>query len=160
VRFPSYYIVDSASAYRAHPDIDLVIHNAGIQRSVNFHLPELVDLEALNKEMDTNYMSILYVLRYALPYLYRLGSKNQDKGFKNAAVMLVTSGLAITPLVRYGNYCATKAAAHHLIYTLREQLRATNVRVIELIPPAVQSEFLLYRFIPVRTFAEFKSRTR
>jgi short-subunit dehydrogenase involved in D-alanine esterification of teichoic acids len=126
---------------------------------VNFHLAELVDLEALHKEVDTNYISILYVLKYALPHLFRLGTVQDGDGSQNAAIMLVTSGLAITPLVRYGNYCATKAAVHHLVYTLREQLRATNVRVLELIPPAVQSE-LFYRVIDVKFFAEVHSRTR
>jgi short-subunit dehydrogenase involved in D-alanine esterification of teichoic acids len=39
-------------------------------------------------------------------------------------------------------YCATKAALHHLILTLRAQLSVSNpnVKVIEILPPAVQTE--------------------
>ena len=36
-------------------------------------------------------------------------------------------------------YCATKAAVRSFTVSLRYQLREGNVRVIEIIPPAVQS---------------------
>jgi len=42
-------------------------------------------------------------------------------------------------MARCGNYCASKAALHHWILVLREQLRGSKVKVIELFPPAVQS---------------------
>ena len=44
------------------------------------------------------------------------------------------------PIVRCANYCASKAALHHYILCLREQLRGEKVKVVELFPPAVQSE--------------------
>jgi len=50
-----------------------------------------------------------------------------------------TSGLALVPLLRCANYCASKAALHHYILCLREQLKGSNVSVVELFPPAVQS---------------------
>jgi len=37
-------------------------------------------------------------------------------------------------------YCATKAALRSFTLSLRHQLRATSVRVIELSPPAVSTE--------------------
>ncbi len=37
-------------------------------------------------------------------------------------------------------YCATKAAMHSLTMSMRHQLRATSVRVFEVIPPIVASE--------------------
>lgn len=44
--------------------------------------------------------------------------------------------------MRCPNYCASKAALHHFILVLREQLKAGpgNVKVIEIFPPAVQTE--------------------
>ena len=53
-----------------------------------------------------------------------------------------TSGLALVPIIRCANYCASKAALHHYILCLREQLRGTSVKVVELFPPAVQSKTL------------------
>jgi len=47
-------------------------------------------------------------------------------------------------MLRCPNYCATKAAMHQLILCLREQLRGEekfqNVKVVEILPPAVQTE--------------------
>lgn len=57
----------------------------------------------------------------------------------NGANPSTTSGLALVPIVRCANYCASKAALHHYILCLREQLRGSSVNVVELFPPAVQS---------------------
>jgi len=54
--------------------------------------------------------------------------------------MYTTSGLALVPLPRCPNYCATKAALHQFILALRRQLTGSNVKVVELFPPAVQTE--------------------
>jgi short-subunit dehydrogenase involved in D-alanine esterification of teichoic acids len=42
------------------------------------------------------------------------------------------------------NYCASKAALHHFILCLREQLCDSKVNVVEIYPPAVQSEHCTY----------------
>jgi short-subunit dehydrogenase involved in D-alanine esterification of teichoic acids len=54
--------------------------------------------------------------------------------------MYTTSGLALVTLPRCLNYCATKAALHQFIMGLRAQLESSPVKVIELFPPAVQTE--------------------
>lgn len=58
--------------------------------------------------------------------------------------MIVTSALALIPLPRCGNYCATKAALHHLGKSLRYQLendpKTKHIRVLDILPPAVQTE--------------------
>ncbi|KAL7418655.1 hypothetical protein Q5752_006338 [Cryptotrichosporon argae] len=117
--------------FAEHPDIDFVLHNAGVQVPVNFHDPPSVDLPTLVDELTLNYTSVLYTLKYAAPHLLSLE--------KPAAFGLVTSGLAITPFTFAGNYSATKAAVHHLVYTLRAQFKATNVKVVEILPPATES---------------------
>jgi short-subunit dehydrogenase involved in D-alanine esterification of teichoic acids len=45
-------------------------------------------------------------------------------------------------MMRCPNYCASKAALHHFILVLREQLKngPGNIQVIEIFPPAVQTE--------------------
>ena len=45
--------------------------------------------------------------------------------------------MALTP-----TYCATKAAIHSYSLTLRYQLHGTNIEVLELVPPYVQTELM------------------
>ena len=54
-------------------------------------------------------------------------------------IVNVSSGLAFVPLAFTPTYSATKAAIHSYTISLR-QLLAGQVEVIELVPPAVQTE--------------------
>ncbi len=56
--------------------------------------------------------------------------------------MAVSSGLAFVPLAMTPTYCATKAAIHSYLQSLRYQLKGTSVQVIELVPPWVQTELM------------------
>jgi uncharacterized oxidoreductase len=60
-------------------------------------------------------------------------------GKPHAAILNVTSGLAFMPSALTPTYCASKAALHSYTQSLRYQLRDTRVRVIEIIPPMVQT---------------------
>jgi len=51
--------------------------------------------------------------------------------------MTVSSGLAFTP-----SYNASKAAIHLLTESIRLQLADTTVKVVELVPPSVQTELM------------------
>lgn len=52
------------------------------------------------------------------------------------------------PILRCPNYRAVKAALHQFILCLREQLRDCNIKVIEILPPAVQSKEGSFDFAP------------
>lgn len=58
------------------------------------------------------------------------------------------SNLAIVPAVSMPSYCASKAALNTFAMCLRAQLTEakSNVNVIEVFPPAVQSRFI--PFVP------------
>ncbi|XDG05705.1 hypothetical protein ABKA04_005320 [Annulohypoxylon sp. FPYF3050] len=120
-----------------YPLIDAVILNSGIQRTLDFSKPTAIDLPRTIQELGTNYTSYLYILTYLLPHLQSLAPKP-------AALVGVTSGLALVPLPRCGNYCATKAAMHSLLWSIRAQLSydpaSRHIKVIEILPPAVQTE--------------------
>ncbi|KAJ9119506.1 hypothetical protein QFC22_003214 [Naganishia vaughanmartiniae] len=117
-----------------HKDLDMIILNSGIQRGLDFANPESIDLSSIDLEMRTNYFSYIHLLKAFLPVLQ--AKKEQT------ALVFMTSGLALAPLSRCGNYCATKAALHSLIMSLRFQLEQSgkgDIKVIEILPPAVQS---------------------
>ena len=115
-----------------YPSLNVVIHNAGIMRPENL-LEQSNDLSTVDATVATNLLGPIRLTSALLPLLRR-----QPK----ATIMTVSSGLAFIPLALTPAYCATKAAIHSYSQSLRYQLRSTNVEVIELIPPKVQTELM------------------
>ncbi|KAF2260570.1 short-chain dehydrogenase/ reductase-like protein [Lojkania enalia] len=124
----------AADTTRKHPDLDCVILNSGIQRGFDFAKPETIDLSILDLELTTNYTSYVHLTTAFLPHL-----QNQQN---ETALIYTSSGLAMVPLVKRLNYCASKAALHHFLLCLRVQMKdgPGNVKIIEIFPPAVQTE--------------------
>ncbi|KXH43041.1 short chain dehydrogenase [Colletotrichum simmondsii] len=127
----------------AHPTLDTIILNAGIQRSVDFNTPSTISLPSVSAELITNYLAPIHLITHFLPHLQSLNNSISTTQ-TTASIILVSSGLALVPIPRCPNYCATKSALHSLAWTLRAQLQSSpssaHVRVIEVIPPAVQTE--------------------
>lgn len=65
----------SISITTTYPDLDCVFVNSGIQRSFDFSKPETVDLDIVQQEFKTNYLSYLYLTNAFLPFLK---SKNEE----------------------------------------------------------------------------------
>ena len=140
-----------------HPDLDCVFLNSGMQRAVNWAEPEKVDLEAMNLEVLTNYTSFMHLTKAFLPFL-------QKQAPKETAIIYTSSALALVPMGHCPNYCSTKAALHHMILIMREQLRDanSNVKIVEVFPPAVQTELHDFEFgdrgkhmgMPLKDFTE------
>lgn len=57
-----------------------------------------------------------------------------------AAIVNVTSGLAIAPRAGGSVYCATKAGLRSYTQALRHLLKDSNIRVIEALPPVVETQ--------------------
>jgi uncharacterized oxidoreductase len=110
-----------------HPDLNVVVNNAGIQR-----LEDLTSSRPGTAELSIA-INLLGPIRLTAALLHRLMGK------PHAAILNVTSGLAFMPSAITPTYCATKAAMHSYTQSLRFQLRDTAVQVIEIIPPYVQT---------------------
>ena len=115
-----------------HPNLNVLVNNAGIMQRENL-LTDPVDLTTAEATVATNLLGPLRLTAALLPHLL---------GQPQATVMTVSSGLAFVPIAMAPTYCATKAAIHSWSQTLRYQLRNTNVEVLELAPPYVQTELL------------------
>lgn len=117
------------------PALNVVVHNAGIMRTENLAAdgPEELGAELATAEsvITTNLLGPLRLTAALLPTL-----RQQHK----ASLVTVSSGLAFLPLAMTPTYCATKAAVHSWSQSLRFQLRDTNVEVLEIVPPYVQTE--------------------
>ncbi|KAF3903971.1 hypothetical protein ABW21_db0209744 [Orbilia brochopaga] len=114
-----------------HPDLDAVILNSGMQRGFNFTKPGSVNLDVINEEVTVNYLSYVHLTTAFLPFLQKKGS---------SALVYVGSVVGLVPFARCLNYCATKAALHQFVLSLRNQLKDSTVQVLEILPPAVQTE--------------------
>jgi uncharacterized oxidoreductase len=132
--------VESAEAIRAfaaqitadYPALNGLINNAGVMRAENL-LAEPFDLTDAEATITTNLLGPIRLTTALLPHL---------RQHAKATVINVTSGLAFVPLTVTPTYNATKAAIHSYSQSLRYQLRETSVQVIELIPPAVQTDLM------------------
>ncbi len=119
----------AAWAVAAAPTLDTLVNNAGIQRRVDLTAP--AEWAATHEEIASNLEAPIHLTALLLPHLRRQPA---------ATIVNVTSGLAFVPLARVPVYCATKAALHSFTLSLRLQLAETPVRVVELIPPAVDTD--------------------
>ena len=129
---------DPASILRArdevvarHPELDAVVLMAGIMEAEEFKDPS--SLEIAERTVVTNLLGPIRLVHAFLPQLRSRGS---------ATIVTVSSGLASVPLAVTPTYNATKAAVHSLSETLRVQLETTGVRVVELVPPATQTDLM------------------
>lgn len=113
-----------------HPEIDILVNNAGIQNRPP-PLTTWQDFQAYQHEIATNLEAPVHL---SLLFAKHLTQKS------DAAIINITSGLAFSPLSFMPMYCATKAALHSFTLSLRHQLRDTSVKVVELIPPKVQTD--------------------
>ena len=118
----------AAEIVAAHPALNVVIHNAGIMRFETLdRARDLTDAEAT---ITTNLLGPIRLTNALIDHLV---------GQAASAIVTVTSGLAFVPLIDAPTYSATKAAIHAYTVSLREALRG-RVEVIELAPPAVQTD--------------------
>lgn len=118
----------AAALVAAHPALNVIVNNAGIMRYEDLSARRnLSDAEAT---ITTNLLGPIRLTNALVDHL---------KTQADAAIVNVTSGLAFVPLVTTATYNATKAAIHSYTISLRDAL-AGQVEVIELAPPAVQTD--------------------
>jgi len=113
------------------PALNVVIHNAGIMRPESLLTQsDVADAEAT---ITTNLLGPIRLTAALLPHLQKQ---------PHATIMTVSSGLGFIPMAITPTYCATKAAIHSWSQSLRYQLKSSNIEVVELAPPYVQTELM------------------
>jgi len=134
-------------ALQRFPEINVVINNAGIMLIDN--AADELDDKQVTEIIATN---LLGPIRTTSAFIEHLKSK------KSAVIMYVTSVLGFVPLAPTSVYSATKAAMHSFAMSQRFMLRDTDVRVLEIAPPWVQTDLLNSseepRAMPLKPFIE------
>ncbi|RFU25088.1 hypothetical protein B7463_g11253, partial [Scytalidium lignicola] len=113
------------------PTLDTVFMLSGVLSQFWFKDPSTSTNEDIINEVAVNTTAPILAARLLIPHLLSLN--------RPAAFLLITSGMAFIPIPLYPVYCPTKAAIHSFAITLRGQLEGTNVSVIELAPPYVDT---------------------
>ncbi len=115
--------------------IDLLVNNAGLAAGLeHIDAGDTADWDAM---IDTNVKGLLYVTRTIAPkmvaagrgHIVNIGSIAGTEPYENGAV-----------------YCASKHAVHALSQAMRTDLLAAGVRVTEIRPGMVETEFSQVRF--------------
>ena len=111
---------------RDHPDLNVLVNNAGVQNWVN--VSDAGFFDKASQEVDINILAPLHLTELFL----QLGSLN--------TIMNVTSGLAFIPFSKVAVYSATKAFFRSFTLSLRHQLKGRGIEVVEIIPPALNTD--------------------
>jgi uncharacterized oxidoreductase len=129
------------------PRLNVLVNNAGIQRRIQLDRPE--EWEDTESEIAINLEAPVHLSLLFIPHLLAQ---------QRPAILNVTSGLSFVPMASAPIYSATKAALHSFTLSLRHQLAGTPIEVIEVIPPAVNTDLGgpgLHTFgVPVDEFAD------
>jgi uncharacterized oxidoreductase len=114
--------------------LSILVNNAGIQYNYSFADADLSQIaNDTAREIQVNLNALIALTAACLPVL---------RTVEVAAVVNVSSALAITPKASAPVYCATKAAIHSFSQALRYQMQDAlpTVRVFEVMPPLVDTE--------------------
>lgn len=107
--------------------IDVLINNAGVIDL--FSILKGHPLEAQIKEIEIDAIGPVRMVHHFLPSMLK----------RESIIINVSSSLAYVPYVDAPVYSAAKAFEHGYTRCLRVQLSSTSVRVVELLPPVVET---------------------
>jgi len=131
-------VTDEASVERAASEIavaDVLVHCAGMAIGMDAALDS--DEEAWRRMFDVNVVGVLRVTKRLLPAL---------RAAEAPHVVVVSSQGALDVYPGGGGYTASKHGVHALVRTLRLELLGERVRITEIAPGLVETEFGLVCF--------------
>jgi uncharacterized oxidoreductase len=109
-----------------HADLNVLVNNAGIQQRMsvgdsNFYIRAKEEI-TINIEAPIHLTALFSNLK----------SLN--------TIINISSGLAFVPMAGMPVYCASKSFIHSFTLSLRHQFKTRNIEIIELIPPALNTD--------------------
>lgn len=116
-------------------EIDILINNAGNAHGLApFHEADLEDMEAM---IDGNVKGVIYTTKAVLPLMIPIGKGHIVNISSIAGKQVYTNGAV---------YCASKYAVEALSKGMRLDLLPLGIKVTNVAPGAVDTEFSLVRF--------------
>lgn len=112
------------------PSLNIIINNAGAMRLMDVQEADFDSLTGITREIDINLKGTIPMVYQFLPHLLKQPA---------AAIVNVTSGIALMPYSSAPIYSASKAGVRSYTQALRMQLEDTSVKVFEIVPPGVNT---------------------
>lgn len=112
-----------------HPDLAVLINNAGLQAALPLTDPALTAGQIM-AEVAVNLTAPALLAQAVLPGMLARG---------RGTIVNISSGLAVFPKERTALYCAAKAGLSSLTTSLRWQVEAKGLRVVEVVLPLVDT---------------------
>ena len=124
-----------AKARDTHGPIDALVNNAGLARGVE----RVADADgaAWREMVETNVMGLMHVTRRVIPEMESRGTGH---------IVMIGSIAGRQPYARGSVYCATKRAVQAISQSLRLETYDKGIRVTNVEPGMVETEFSLVRF--------------
>lgn len=123
-------VVDLREAMDAEGGTDVLVNNAGIMHV--FDVTQGFPLEKQLQEIDIDVSGPVRLVHHFLPGMLQ----------RESVIVNVSSSLVYVPYASAPIYSASKAFVHSYTQSLRAQLADTSVRVVELLPPVVDTEMV------------------
>ena len=114
-----------------YPECNILINNAAIVHIADFYKDEKI-LEKAKTEIHTNILAPIILSKLFIPII----EKNTKPKIIN-----ITSGLVYIPKADYPFYNATKAALHSFSQILRIQMEKSDIDILEVFLPPVDTPF-------------------
>ncbi|KAN0008846.1 hypothetical protein ACTFIU_009512 [Dictyostelium citrinum] len=116
--------------------IDILINNAGLSLGMDL-VADIDPTKDLDSVIDTNVKGVFRVTRKILPGMIQ----------RNSGYIFNVSSIAGSMFYQNGSiYCASKAAVNAFSDVLRKEVVSTKIRVTNVCPGLVETEFSLVRF--------------
>ncbi|PIA88797.1 putative oxidoreductase [Cercospora beticola] len=119
-------------------DIDVLVNNAGLVKGVD-KAGEIKD-EDITVQFATNVTGLINMTQEVLKVMKKKGESGAGD------IINIGSIAGREPYPGGSIYCATKAAVRSFTDAMRKELIATRIRVIEIDPGQVETEFSVVRF--------------
>lgn len=108
--------------------IDILVNNAGM--GTLYDVTKGIDLDRVDHCIALNLTTPIHLITRLMDGL---------RARSQAMIVNITSGLAIAPSKGAPVYCATKAGLRSFTQALRAQLAGSNIHVMEVLPPVVET---------------------
>lgn len=111
------------------PDLNVLVNNAGVYSMTDIMHPDYIG--TLENELSINLVSPIALIQKLMPFLEKQAQ---------AAIVNLTTGYVFIPSAQASAYSGSKIGLRAITQGLRFNLRKTSIRIVEVIPPAVNTQ--------------------